>query len=140
MSLSLEEVIAKRKAAMERIEEEFALIRFLGNRGCVDSAMLNVKPLSDIIDQLLAEVQDLRDRVLDHEDDIRAVLSEACAPDEKHCACVPALRGRIAELEGHLASSAPQRLMAALEVQAKDAASYESSEREFFPLKVQKPR
>lgn len=29
------------------------------------------------------------------------VLAEQCAPDEKHCTCVPALRARIAELEAH---------------------------------------
>ena len=33
-----------------------------------------------------------------------AVLDDECAPDEKHCTCVPHLRRRIAELEAQLAA------------------------------------
>ena len=35
----------------------------------------------------------------DFEDDYRKVMSDQCAPDERHCSCVPHLRARIAELE-----------------------------------------
>lgn len=35
----------------------------------------------------------------DFEDDYRKVMSDQCAPDERHCSCVPHLRKRIAELE-----------------------------------------
>jgi len=38
-------------------------------------------------------------RVKDYEDDAAAVLDEQCAPDEKHCTCVPHLRKRITELQ-----------------------------------------
>ena len=40
----------------------------------------------------------LRVRVEDFEDDFRKVTSETCAPDERHCSCVPYLRREIARL------------------------------------------
>ncbi len=38
----------------------------------------------------------------DFEDDHRAVMSEQCAPDEKHCTCVPPLRAENAKLRAAL--------------------------------------
>lgn len=43
-------------------------------------------------------IAEMRERVKDYEDDYAAVVDEPCAPDEKHCTCVPILRRRIKEL------------------------------------------
>ena len=45
-----------------------------------------------------ATIAEMRERVKDYEDDYAAVVDEPCAPDEKHCTCVPILRRRIKEL------------------------------------------
>jgi hypothetical protein len=46
-----------------------------------------------------ARIAELETRIADYEDDFQAVVAEECAPDEKHCSCVPHLRRRINELE-----------------------------------------
>lgn len=53
----------------------------------------------DLLVAATEEIDRLRARLADYEADARRVLSEQCAPDEKHCACVPVLRARVAELE-----------------------------------------
>jgi len=47
---------------------------------------------------LIAEVERLRERIADFEDDFRKVTSETCAPDERHCSCVPHLRAEVSRL------------------------------------------
>lgn len=54
------------------------------------------------IASLESELAQAKERIADYEDDRRAILSEQCASDEKHCACVPDLRRRIAEFEERL--------------------------------------
>jgi hypothetical protein len=46
---------------------------------------------------LLEEIETLRERIADFEDDYRKVTSEKCAPDELHCSCVPHLRRALRE-------------------------------------------
>ena len=46
---------------------------------------------SSAIMQLAAELQDIRDSE-------QTILAEKCANDEKHCGCVPTLRGEIERL------------------------------------------
>ena len=41
----------------------------------------------------------LADEVIDWREGQRRVMAENCAPDEKHCTCVPVLRKAIEELE-----------------------------------------
>jgi len=48
---------------------------------------------------LVAEVERLRERDDNFCDDFHRVTSEACAPDELHCSCVPHLRAQVAELQ-----------------------------------------
>jgi hypothetical protein len=48
---------------------------------------------------LLAEVERLRERDDNFCDDFHRVTSEACAPDELHCSCVPHLRAQVSELQ-----------------------------------------
>ena len=45
------------------------------------------------------EIDRLRNRISDYEDDYRHTINEDCAPDEIHCSCVPHLRKKIKELE-----------------------------------------
>lgn len=45
------------------------------------------------------ELHGLRERLADFQADYHKVMSDQCAPDERHCSCVPHLRARIAELE-----------------------------------------
>lgn len=52
----------------------------------------------------LAEKVALEERVEQYEEDFRKVLADDCAPDEKHCSCVPHLRARIAEVEEEIAA------------------------------------
>jgi hypothetical protein len=42
--------------------------------------------------------------IADYEESHLRVMNERCANDERHCTCVPALRARIAELEGNNAA------------------------------------
>ena len=46
-----------------------------------------------------ADNASLRAALTERDEDYRRVVSESCAGDEKHCACVPHLRRRIRELE-----------------------------------------
>ena len=48
------------------------------------------------------EVERLRERVQDYEDDARTVLAERCAPDERHCSCVPHLRREVERLRAEV--------------------------------------
>lgn len=50
-------------AQLARIREEFECIRWLGNRGDVDSAMLNVQPLAEEVARLRVALADERLRV-----------------------------------------------------------------------------
>lgn len=45
---------------------------------------------------------DAQAKLDDIEDAYRIVIDEKCAPDEKHCTCVPHLRRRVAELEAEV--------------------------------------
>lgn len=45
--------------------------------------------------ELRAKYQALLYKVQDYEDDFRKVMQEECAPDEKHCSCVPHLRAEV---------------------------------------------
>ena len=46
-----------------------------------------------------ADNDSLRAALAERDEDYQRVVSETCAGDEKHCACVPHLRRRIRELE-----------------------------------------
>lgn len=46
---------------------------------------------------LIEEIEMLRERNDQFEEDFRKVVSEKCAPDEKHCSCVPHLRKALKE-------------------------------------------
>ncbi len=46
---------------------------------------------------LIEEIEMLRDKTEQFEDDFRKVMSERCAPDERHCSCVPHLRKALNE-------------------------------------------
>lgn len=48
---------------------------------------------------MVREIDRLRAKVEDFEEDFRNVVAENCAGDEKHCSCVPHLRRKIEELE-----------------------------------------
>jgi hypothetical protein len=49
-------------------------------------------------DEARAEVERLRERVRDYEDDAKTVLADRCALDERHCSCVPHLRQEVERL------------------------------------------
>ena len=55
--------------------------------------------LTDQISMLKGENERLTKYIEDYEDDTRKVLADECAPDEKHCTCVPVLRDIIAALK-----------------------------------------
>jgi hypothetical protein len=59
-------------------------------------------PVAELQEKLIDNMRenaDLRAELANWKEDHRRVMSEECAPDEKHCTCVPALRKRIFELE-----------------------------------------
>jgi predicted nucleic acid-binding Zn-ribbon protein len=49
--------------------------------------------------QMSKTIGKLRAQIAEYDESYRRVMSEDCAPDEKHCTCVPALRAWIKELE-----------------------------------------
>ena len=53
--------------------------------------------------RLRAEVERLREDVATFSDDFVRVTSQACAPDEMHCSCVPHLRAHVERLRGEAA-------------------------------------
>ena len=55
------------------------------------------------------EIAYLRAQLQEHKDYYAKVINEPCPSDEIHCACVPALRARIADMENALQEIA-QRL------------------------------
>jgi len=60
-------------------------------------AFMRLKIGFELIDD---ENQKLRERLNDWEDTVKAVMSEECDSDEKHCTCVPILREQIKKLRG----------------------------------------
>jgi len=54
--------------------------------------------MSTAVPAMIAEIERLNTVVADYQDGRRRILSEQCAPDEKHCACVPELRAEIEQL------------------------------------------
>lgn len=57
--------------------------------------------MTDHIETLLQRIAELEEEIADRDAAYAAVIEERCASDERHCACVPHLRQRIAELERH---------------------------------------
>ena len=74
--------------------------RLEGHEGeCQNGRQVMGWPDFETVSQLIAEVERLRERDDNFCDDFRRVTSEACAPDELHCSCVPHLRAQVAELQ-----------------------------------------
>jgi hypothetical protein len=67
-------------------------------RGAANDYPLSVSPHEALA--LVAEVERLREYVADFTEDYIRVTSEACAPDELHCSCVPHLRAEVVTLRG----------------------------------------
>lgn len=63
----------------------------------IDNVELVKKKMQEQIDGLKKELEEARAEVADWRETQRAVMSEKCPSDEKHCTCVPMLR---AKLEG----------------------------------------
>jgi len=64
------------------------------------------------IDALAAETarrEEAEERLSEFVEDFRRVINDECAPDEKHCSCVPHLRARLRRVEG-AARDARERL------------------------------
>jgi hypothetical protein len=61
-----------------------------------------VERMADEILALRAELTVAKDRSADYEADFRRVVNEECAPDEKHCSCVPHLRRQLAQRDAEL--------------------------------------
>lgn len=57
---------------------------------------------TDQISMLKGENERLTKYIEDYEDDTRKVLADECAPDEKHCTCVPVLRAENERLKNKL--------------------------------------
>ena len=60
----------------------------------------NTRPIED---ELLERAKKAEAALASYKDDSAKVLSEQCAVDEKHCACVPVLRKEIERLKAELA-------------------------------------
>lgn len=78
------------------LKREFTCCRAVGGGYVVFHRMLCPPGLK-------AQVAKLKRERDDYHDDFRTVIDEQCAPDEKHCSCVPHLRKRIAELARQIA-------------------------------------
>ncbi len=59
---------------------------------CTNTRSVLGWPGYQIISAMVSEIETLREKISDFEDDFRKVVSDNCAPDEKHCSCVPHLR------------------------------------------------
>jgi predicted RNase H-like nuclease (RuvC/YqgF family) len=75
-----------------------------------------VERMADEILALRAELAAAKEKIADYEDyadDFRRVVSEECAPDEKHCSCVPHLRRQLAQRDAENAAlvSAAKKLL-----------------------------
>ena len=57
----------------------------------------------------VARVENMRTRLADLEDDFRRTIAENCAPDERHCSCVPHLRRALREAEKERDEAQAQR-------------------------------
>ncbi len=57
----------------------------------------DVSELLDEVERVRAELEEARAQIADFEDDFHAVISTPCAPDERHCSCVPHLRHALEE-------------------------------------------
>ena len=61
----------------------------------LEAAGLDVFGVDELTEWFISRIE----RAADFQADYRKVMSDQCAPDERHCSCVPHLRARIAELE-----------------------------------------
>lgn len=59
----------------------------------------------DALDAVQTELRTLKEALTDRDDDYKKIMNEQCAPDEKHCSCVPHLKKRIAEYQKELLES-----------------------------------
>ncbi len=82
--------------------EELALrlnLRFVGNEFVAEEEMeddwVRLIDIAPIITQLEAKLEE-------HDAYYRKVVNDECAPDEKHCTCVPALRKENEALTGQI--------------------------------------
>ncbi len=63
-----------------------------------------LKTLAAALAEANGRITQMHAQMIDYFDDYYRVVDDECAPDEKHCTCVPHLRRRIAELEAQLAA------------------------------------
>lgn len=63
-----------------------------------------LKDIAAALTETNARISQMHAQMLDYFAAYYAVLDGECAPNEKHCSCVPHLRRRIAELEAQLAA------------------------------------
>lgn len=59
--------------------------------------------------QLQHEIVELKERLTEINEGFRAVMAEECAPDEKHCTCVPTLRAKMALMQKSIDTLIDQR-------------------------------
>lgn len=82
---------------------DYAYMGEVGTRGASEPLSFSEFMLADeakaALDAKDGEIAALKGRLDDYEDDRRRVLAGTCSGDEKHCACVPDLRARVASLE-----------------------------------------
>ena len=83
------------KHADERVEKAKGTAVARVERGALKSEVVALRAERDT---LRAENARLTARITDYEDDHRAVVAEKCAPDERHCSCVPHLRNEVRRL------------------------------------------
>lgn len=63
-----------------------------------------LKDIAAALTETNTRITQMHAQMMAYFDDYYAVLDDECAPDERHCSCVPHLRRRIAELEAQLAA------------------------------------
>ena len=79
----------------------------------LDALRADVEELDRAYEREREHTRDLESRLADLTDDFHRVMDEDCESDlEKHCACVPHLRRRIAELEAPGECNSIHRLQA----------------------------
>lgn len=83
-----------RESIIALVAEQVEKVKDVG----VQELSWSAKDWRHLLEAERAKVSDLQEWLDDYENEARRIMNEECAPDERHCSCVPALKAEMERL------------------------------------------